>query len=149
MNRGKKFESIFKDCVQKLDDTYCLRLYDTMNGFNGIANPCDYIVFRRNILYLCELKSTQNNVLNFENNIRNVQWDGLSEASKIQGVKCYIICWFTEKQITKACDITELIKHKSEGHKSISYATNIGITIPAKVKRVYCEYDFNPLLLYS
>ena len=145
MNKGKKFESIFKECVDKLEDTYCLRLYDTTNGFSGIANPCDYIVYRNNTLYLCELKSTQNNVLNFNNNIREAQWDGLLQASKVSGIKGYIICWFTEKQITKAYDIQELLTLKEAGNKSVRYDDNVGITIPATIKRVYCEYDFNSL----
>lgn len=147
MNKGKKFESIFKECVDKLDNTYCLRLYDTTNGFTGITNPCDYIVYRNKILYLCELKSTQGNTLNFKSMIRENQWEGLSKASSIGGIVGYVICWYVDKQVTKAYNIVELKNLKLAGNKSVRFDDDNGIIIPCKVKRVFCNYDFSSLFV--
>ena len=144
-NRGKEFEKIFKKSVEELDDLYCLRLYDTTNGFAEISNPCDYIVYRNKVLYLCELKSTQGNTLNFKSMIRENQWEGLLKASNIKGVIGYIICWYVDRQVTKAYNIIELEKLKQAGNKSVRFDDNNGITVPCKVKRVYCDYDFSDI----
>ena len=63
VSRGKSFEDIVKKCIERLDDVDIQRLYDTQGGYSSVANPADFIVYKRPQFYLLECKSTNANTL--------------------------------------------------------------------------------------
>ena len=77
MNEGKKFENNFK---KSLGD-YCIRLYDTTNGFAGVKNPCDFLYYFYPLLAMFELKSVKEDKLYFSA-ITDNQWEQLTMHSK-------------------------------------------------------------------
>ena len=44
VNRGKQFEDKIKEGFERVKNTSVIRLYDVMTGYEGICNPCDFIV---------------------------------------------------------------------------------------------------------
>ena len=85
INRGKQFEAIVKKSFEKEPNTYVLRLYDTTNGFIGIANPCDFIVYKYPKLFLIECKTCHGASLPLTN-ISSNQWKRLLDADKVNGI---------------------------------------------------------------
>lgn len=144
MSLAKEFEHRFFKQIEKLKDTYILRLYDTT--WQGIHNPCDFIVYRKPTLYLFELKTTAGASLPFPN-ISQYQWDDLLIASTIKGVKSYILCWFYEKDTTLCIDINTLEAIRNSGRKSIPYKTESqGVyKVQGIKKHKYFMYDFESL----
>ena len=41
MSRGKEFEGIVEECIERLGNVYIQRIYDVQGGYMGVANPCD------------------------------------------------------------------------------------------------------------
>ena len=51
-----------KEAFEKVPDTSVYRLYDTTNGFVGVANISDFIVYKFPCQYFIECKSVHGNV---------------------------------------------------------------------------------------
>ena len=85
-NYGKKFEKVFEqDWRKTFPCSFIFRLPDQQSGYYGTSsNPCDYICFVNNKLYLLELKSHLGNTFPLSN-LR--QYDKLSPYVGIDGVK--------------------------------------------------------------
>lgn len=151
VNRGKDFESIVKECMQRVPDTYVLRLYDPQGGYASVANPCDFIVSHKRQMYMIECKSVHKNLLpifspnpkNKYGNISNTQWEGMTEATQF-GVVAGVLVWWIDHDITRFIPIQELQAIRDTGAKSIRYDTEIpnSIYIKGEKKRVYFDYDF-------
>lgn len=141
VNRGKEFEKVIQTQLEEKIDVSVIRLYDTMQGFVGICNPCDYIVYKYPLVYLIECKSKGSNTLNFKNDIRASQWDGLLKHSKVTGVRAGIICWFSEQDVTRYFPIEYLERLRQEGAKSVNYKD--GMLIEGVKKRVFFKYDWD------
>lgn len=63
-NKGKLFEKHFKsDWEKSFPGTFIYRLQDSMGGFKGISNICDFICFNNGNLYLIECKKHKGNTL--------------------------------------------------------------------------------------
>ena len=152
VSKGKDFEKQVKECVELLPNTYILRLYDTMNGYQRITNPCDFIVVRDNKTYLVECKSTKGHTFNFS---------GLSQYEKllnaynknVNGLNVCILLWFIDHQETYYVPISYVKYLKDTDAKSINIkylkddiAQMNGVKlIPGTTKRVFTDYDFDTI----
>ena len=162
LNRGKDFEKIIGEAFKEVPNTSVYRLYDTMGGYSGIANVSDFIIYHYPYQYFIECKSVKGNTLSISGNdpkrkygmISNTQWDGMLEMSKIDGVICGIICWWTERDVTKFIPIQLLQDWYECGDKSVRYDFDeIGyqdgdmfypaFDLKAEKKRVFFGYDMN------
>lgn len=152
-NRGKVFEDIVKECLEKDPYTYALRLYDPQGGYAGVANPCDHIAFRElnSKFYMIECKSLHGNTLSIFGNdpkkkygkISNTQWEEMSRASHYN-VVAGVMVWWIDADVTKFIPIQALERIRNSGAKSIRYDLEIpeGCIIEGEKKRVYFDYDF-------
>ena len=147
-NRGKKFEQVVRDSFNRIDDTYVLRLYDPQGGYSSVANPCDFIVFRHNRMYMIECKTIHGNTFPiFSNdpkkkfgNISTNQGYGMLRASQY-GVVAGVIIWWVDRDVTRFIPIGEIEAMNYGGDKSIRYDTDRGILIDGKKKRVFFDYN--------
>ena len=151
VNRGKKFEEVIKEAFEKVPNTSVVRLHDQTNGYLGGRNHCDFIVYHKPLEYHIECKSVHGNTLPFTN-ITDNQWEGLLEKSKIKGVVAGVICWWTDKDVTKFIPIQVLEALKDCNYKSLRYdyyVLNVDmpiIDIAGKKKRVFFDYDMSQFL---
>lgn len=146
LNKGKQFESIVKKSFEKEEDTYVLRLYDTTNGFIGIANPCDFVVYKHSRLFLIECKTCHGSSLPLAN-ISSNQWNSLLEASNIDGIIAGYMIWFIDKDTTiflQAQDAELYVKQTNK--KSIPYNIPYAKQVLGNKKRVFYEYDMKGVL---
>lgn len=79
-NRGKQFERIVKESLEEAE-YYVLRLQDSMGGFAGVSNPCDFIAYQWPIMYLVECKAIHGKSINLKSNIRPNQISGMIKAN--------------------------------------------------------------------
>lgn len=143
---GKTFEKYFKEQVkEQIPDAFVFRLYDIMD-YRGISNPCDFFVFLRPSLIMCELKSCSGASMSHKN-ISDYQLQSMTEASKIRGLKAYTIIWFYEKSICLMFKTKYLYKLFIEkGKKSVSYKDPNGIEVPViKALKKYNIWDWSVL----
>lgn len=171
-NKGKKFEEVVRSAFEKVPGVSIDRVHDQTTRYKGSTNICDFIVYREPYEYYFECKSVHGNTLSiysipkmgkdgklhgFYGNIRDNQWEGLLEKSKIKGVRAGIICWWVDKDTTMFIDIRLLEELRKKGYKSIDYCASFvfehidnlpdmwGWVIGTK-KRVYFDYDMGRLL---
>lgn len=152
-NRGKDFECVIRDAFSRVDNTSVVRLPDPTNGYLGIRNISDFIVYNYPYQYFIECKSVHGNTLNIHTNnprnkygnISNNQWDGMLEVSKIHGVVAGVICWWVDFDVTKFIPILSLQDMRDEGLKSIRYddTEHYMIPITGVKKRIFFDYDMN------
>ena len=159
-NQGKKFEQVIKDAFLKVPNVSVDRIPDQVSGFKVTsANVCDFIVYKKPHEYYIECKTIHGNTLPFSN-IRPNQWEGLLEKSKIEGVVAGVICWWTDKDVTRFIPIQLLQWMKNDDKKSIRYDCDWLVGIPdekpftfkefhecidikGKKKRVFFDYDMS------
>lgn len=144
-NLGKTFEQYFrKQLEEQIPKAYIYRLYDIFD-YRRISNPCDFFVYLSPNFYLVELKTTAGGTLPAKN-ISEGQISGLLSASKVEGVKSYVICFFYEKDICVAYPIEYLyILFKERGKKSVSYKDDHGIVISGKKLKKYFVWNWSDL----
>ena len=143
VNRGKDFENQIKEAFEKVPHTSVTRLIDPQNGYAGVRNICDFIVYHSPHQYFIECKSCYGNTLPFSNITKN-QWDGLYEKSKIDRVVAGYIIWFIDHDRTIFVPAQSMITHKKLGAKSYNIAKQWDsdyIEIEGKKKRVLFDYD--------
>ena len=148
VNRGKQFESCVREGLQKIQNTTVTRLIDPQNGYSGVRNPCDFIVYHYPAQYFIECKSCYGNTLSFSN-ITDFQWQRLVEVSACVGVSAGVLIWFMDHDKTIWVPIQYLEAIKKYGAKSIHVAKidyNVCLEIPGEKKRILFDYDFSPLL---
>lgn len=147
-SRGKKFEENFRECLKKCKDISIDRLKDTMDGFKGNSNVCDFIVYSKPNQFYLELKSVQGKYFSF-GNLTNNQYTGLLDKAKIPGVIAGVIIWYVDYDITVFVPITEIQKAREENYNSINL-NNMNkfktLTLTGKKKRVFWEYDVKSFL---
>lgn len=148
-NRGKDFEEVVRTAFNKVSDTSVVRLPDPVQGYLGIRNHCDFIVYHKPYEYHIECKSIHGNTFPLSNITKN-QWDGLLEKSKIDGVIAGVMCWWVDRDITSFIPIQFLKWQKDLCRKSIHYGLTYEIEfedmfncveIKGKKKRVFFDYD--------
>lgn len=151
INRGKQFEEKLKEQLEQIENTLVIRLYDVTTGYKNQNNICDFIVFRNGTLNLFECKAIHGNTLNFKSHIKENQWNGLLENSKIPSVNAGIVVWFIDRDETYFIDIEYLEYLKTElNQKSFNPKTDLQkiptSIITGKKKRVFFEYDLESFL---
>lgn len=93
-NRGTEFQTIFKDLC-KNSGIDCIRLYDTLQGYSHIDNPCDFIISKdkSSPMLLIECKSTHSKSF-------NLSFRQLEKLLELKNCNSYVVIWFiTEKQL--------------------------------------------------
>ena len=153
VNRGKGFENVIREAFERVPNTLVIRLPDPVQGYLGIRNICDFLIYNYPYQYCIECKSVHGNTLPLSN-ITDNQRDGMLEASKIMGVKAGVICWWVDRGVTKFIPIQTIVELKNLGYKSIGYNMGIPdymaaeseyclIPIQGRLKRVFFEYDMD------
>lgn len=145
VNRGKQFEAAIYSAFQD-PKVLAMRLYDQTGGYLGVANICDFVIYRDPLLLLLECKSVHGGTLNFVGKISDRQWSGLLEKSGIPGVMAGIMVWFIDHDITGFVPIQELERIRQLGSKSLSVSHLLSdevrwIPMPGKKLRVLWKYD--------
>ena len=151
VNRGKDFEDEVRKALERIDGLYVERLYDPQGGYAGVANPCDFICYKRPQFYMIECKSTHENTLAIYSpnpkkkygNISNTQWEGMLTATQF-GVVAGVVCWWIDRDVTRFLPIQELVKIRDSGAKSVRFDANVpnSLNIDGIKKRIYFDYDF-------
>lgn len=147
-NKGKQFEKRFKsDWERSFPNTFIYRLQDSMGGYRGISNICDFICFANNKLYLIECKKHKGNTL---------PWSAFSQADRLIKYKDYdnvypgAIIWFEDHDIVIWVGIDDIKLMKDQDKKSINVkmikdeSYNI-IEIPSIKQSVFLKSDYTIL----
>lgn len=137
-NEGKIFED---DVKKSFEPNRILRLYDTTNGYKGVANPCDFIIFGNYKTILLETKSVQGNRMPFSN-ITDKQLDGLflyRNTNTLAGV----LIQFREPRKVFFMDILTINDLIEGGTKSVTPALCAvrGIEVECEWKRTHMKFN--------
>lgn len=157
VNRGKDFESVVKKSLESIEGCSVDRLHDQTSGFAGSSNICDFIVYKKPVLWYIECKCCYGNTLSIHSNspkkkygaISNNQWEGLLDKSKIEGVTAGIIVWFIEHDRTIFIPIQELECKRNKGYCSVNIKeldTWSHAKLYGQKKRVFFDYDMKSFL---
>lgn len=161
MDEGKKFEVDFENSLSKRSNISYDRLYDTMNGFRGVANICDFIVYARPHQIYFELKSVKDKTFDIGNikegkfrSLSRTQYQGMLDKVLIQGVSAGVLLEYrleSTKEDRKHYFIPiECIEYMAEeGKKSINIKDIEywgGIEIRSTKKRTRYNIDIDHLL---
>lgn len=134
---GKKLEANFR---AGFDDDRILRLYDTTNGFKGVANPCDFVIFGNAKTILVECKTVASMRLPFEN-ITETQWNALARY-RSRLVIAGVLVEFREEKRVYFVDIATL-QDISADKKSINIheCERRALRVNVEYKRTNFEID--------
>lgn len=156
VNRGKEFEDVIRKAFERVPNTSVVRLPDPVQGYLGVRNHCDFIVYHKPYEYHIECKSVHGNTLSIYSNdpkkkygnITNNQWEGLMEKSMLDGVFAGIICWWVDKNTTVYIPIGQLQREREAGKKSVRWDCVLNsdfqcIPIAGTKKRVFFDYDMD------
>lgn len=145
INNGKRFEKCFKDSIPKDNSMFLLRLKDGTASFNkGISdnvrfqssNPCDFILFNGNFLFMLELKSHNGSSIPLSC-FRKNQIDELSKYQYNYKVLPYFLVYFPDKRKCFALHISRYLEFiSSSDRKSIplSFFEHLATNIPIQYK---------------
>lgn len=134
---GKMFEEDFKKGTELCgNEARFSRLYDTTNGFRGVANPCDFIAATKYGTVYVELKTTQSSSLPFSN-ISEHQWQELFIADRCKHALGGVLVYFSKHAMIKWYPMTQLTRLRNLGHKSINptVETELGYSVSYFKKR--------------
>ena len=155
INRGKQFEGVIRASFNKVPNTFVMRLPDPTQGYLGYRNICDFLIYHYPHIYCIECKTTHAKSLSIYSPnekkrygaITNNQWEGLLNASNIDGVIAGVICWYVEFDKTVFYPIRYLRCERKLGVKSIN-ADKVDsesgcVEIDGHKKRILYDYDMN------
>lgn len=143
---GKMFEEDFFENAKELDSQALVtRLYDTTNGFRGVANPCDYIAATEFGTVFLELKTTIETSLSF-NNITENQWFQLSRAERCKFSLAGILVYFQKHEKIIWYPILTLEEVKQSGVKSVNPNFIKGYEVAYKKRRTRLTIPFQNVL---
>ncbi len=142
MYQGKDFEDDFKQSFSPELIPLLTRLYDTTNGFAGVKNPCDFILYNRPNQMNLELKVTHSKRLPFDN-VTPFQWEALTERDKIPGMMSGLLICYYEVRRTFFVPMTIVNQIKEHGVKSLHHldAERYGIEVAMGWKRTHFTLD--------
>lgn len=142
-NIGKHFEDDVRAAFELFPDVDIVRLIDPQNGYAGVKNICDFLVYRYPYHYDIECKSCHGDRFPFAN-ITDNQWKGLSDRRMIKGNNAGIMLWFIDHDEVCWVPISVIIRRDNSGIKSIRWDDEYiqKHLIPIRKKRVYVEPDF-------
>lgn len=144
---GKRLEEDFFTSA-KNQKIKIQRLYDTTNGFRGIANPCDFITTDGVHTLFIECKVT-NNVRLPLSNISNNQYVELLDWDRTKGALGGILVFYKPDEILNAAlyfirlnALDEFCKeNQSAASLPMSAAELIGLRVKYKPKRTHISID--------
>ncbi len=140
------FEEDFFENAKELDSQALVtRLYDTTNGFRGVANPCDYIAATEFGTVFLELKTTIETSLSF-NNITENQWFQLSRAERCKFSLAGILVYFQKHEKIIWYPISTLEQIKQAGIKSVNPNFIEGYEVAYKKRRTRLTIPFQNVL---
>lgn len=147
VNRGKQFEEKFAENWETcFPGDVIIRLHDQMSGYKVTSqNPCDFICFTHNKLFMIECKSHDGSSIPFE---AIPQYERLLRYKNKKDVYPGIIVWFKDKDKVIWIPIEEAEKIYNSGEKSIGLRhMNIYklLEIPSIKKRVFMQSDYSCL----
>lgn len=155
VNRGKSFETEIKKALDKAQNVSVDRVHDSMSGFAGVKNICDFTAFRTPYKYYLECKETESNVLNFKGAISEYQWNGLLKKAEILGVISGYCVWYFRHGKTFFIPAKEAAKwrgpvespiHKSMHIDDILLGNIKAVEIPGKKRKIMFTYDGDKML---
>lgn len=113
-NRGVEFQNIFRGLCKDLEID-CIRLYDTLQGYSHVDNPCDFIISKdkQSPMLLIECKSTHSK--NFSLTFRQ-----LEKLSELEKCNSYVVIWFIIEKQLWALPIHSIQDMVKAGKKSFS-----------------------------
>ena len=145
---GKMFEEDFFTSAKEFDsEALVTRLYDTTNGFRGVANPCDYIAASKYGTLFIELKTTSWSSLSFDN-ITDHQWFQLARAENCKYSLAGILVYFQKHEKIVWYPITCLADLEASGVKSINPERfpELGYEVEFKKRRTRLTIPFENVL---
>lgn len=143
---GKMFEEDFFEGAKEFDSQALVtRLYDTTNGFRGVANPCDYIAATEYGTVFLELKTTIEASLSF-NNITENQRFQLSRAERCKFSLAGILVYFQKHEKIIWYPISTLEEVKQSGVKSVNPNFIEGYEVAYKKRRTRLTIPFQNVL---
>lgn len=152
---AKKFELAVKQAFEKVPNTSVDRVPDPTQGFLGVRNICDFVVYRYPTIYYIECKSLSTDSRFSFTRLTKNQWDGLIEKSKINGVVAGVMVWFIAYNKTYFIPIRTMLKMYAQGKKSVTIDfckenqdSEFGriMEISGRKKRVLFEYNMTEFL---
>lgn len=146
-NKGKEFEQRVKADIQKLDNVSLLRLYDTTNGFKGISQPCDFVLYKYPNQYFLECKTTIGNTWS----LHYTQYEKQKEIfdKHIKGIRIGVIIWFEKHDAVIYLPFATIQKMLNDGKvscniKDLNSDYKI-IQLPSVKQRIYMSTDYSVL----
>lgn len=147
MYLGKDFEDDFRDSFRDAQLPLLTRLYDTTNGFAGVKNPCDFILYNEPYQLNLELKVTHDKRLAFSD-VTDFQWESLTERDKVSGIMAgLLICYYNEQRVFFV-PMTIVNQVRDTGLKSIHFidAERYGIELTMFMKRKHFTVDVDKFM---
>ena len=149
VNRGKDFEKQFRnDWKRCFPGTFILRLRDNVSGYKGNAkNPCDFLCFPKDKLYMLETKSHYDNTFPFSD---LTQYEDLLSYRHCKNVIIGVVIWFIDHDKVIYVPLDTITKMKQDGCKSVNINKLDGydyVEIPSTKKRVLMESDYSILIV--
>lgn len=147
-NLGKKFElKFFEDFNSTFKDGLCERIPDQMTGYKGTSkNVSDFYCFANRLFYFIECKTTKDGTLNFA---KFSQYDKMAQKVGKPFVRVGVIIWFYNYDKIVYVSVSECMKMKKDGKKSISLKSLQNgeynyYEVPSKKRRTFfdCDYTF-------
>lgn len=146
---GKDFEDDLKRSWEESNlDCSLIRLYDTTNGFRGVANPCDFIMGTNHGTMLIECKTTKDTAFSFEG-ITPTQLNEMLEVSRrTTNTKGGVLIYFRHYGKVLYYTIGEINEMIEQGQKSVNPTKHLayGREIKVAKKRVRITVDIQDLL---
>lgn len=138
-NRGTEFQTLFRHSCESLGID-CIRLYDTLQGFRDVANPCDFIISKSldESVLLVECKSTHSPSFSLD-------FRQLPLLRDLSYFRSFLLIWFVERKEIWALSIEEVLNLIKRGYKSFNpdkHSDFAGKLIEAQFKRV------KPFIIY-
>lgn len=145
-DRGKAFESKFREDFLKLPNSTMDRLYDVTYGYKDIKQISDYIGYCFPNIFYCECKSHKGASLPLCN---VTQYDNLVKKMGIMGVRSGVILWLYEKDKVLYIPTKTLKQLKDDNEKSVGLRhlnTKYEIfELPSVKRRVFMDTDYTLL----
>jgi len=161
VNAGKDFEQQFQKSIPK--DVYYLRIKDTANNFTrssnsrfATLNPFDFLLFKTNVLFPFELKSTKGTSFSIQfdksekgKDIKKHQIECLEYAASFQNILSGFLFDFRNSNtywlsIENFCNFLKSTNKKSINEKDV--ISHNGIVVEKKLLRVKYKYNIDKLL---
>ena len=148
-NRGKEFEKKFsEDWKRCFPKTFILRLKDDTSGYYGSGkNPCDFICFPRDKLFMIETKSHHGNTFPFSD-LR--QYGEMLSYKDCANTIIGVVIWYIDHDRVIFVPLSTIIQMKLNDLKSININKLDGyeyVEIPSKKKRVFLDSDYTVLVV--